>query len=68
MKQLKSFDRAVKLDTQLSDAHEELGAIYYKNLKDKTKAIYHYEKLLSMKPNHPDREKIQDIINMLKGK
>ena len=66
-KAAKALDRAVKLDTKLSEAHEELGTIYYRNLKNRNKALYHYEKVLALKPNHPERDKIQDIINLLES-
>jgi tetratricopeptide (TPR) repeat protein len=63
---VKSFERSVQLNQSLWAGHEELGMIFYRKLKDKQKAVFHFEKLLSMKPDHPDADKIQDIINLLK--
>ncbi|HOF14071.1 MAG TPA: tetratricopeptide repeat protein, partial [Spirochaetota bacterium] len=60
------FERSLQINSSLADAHEELGMIYYRKLKNNDKAIYHFEKLLSMKPNHPKADQIRDIIAMLK--
>ena len=49
------------------DAFYELGMIYYRSIKDKQKAISNFEKVLSLKPDHPDADKIRNIISMLKG-
>jgi len=58
----------VQLNKRMIDAHEELGMIYYRKLDNNEKAVYHFEKLLSLQPNHPRADKIQDIINLLKNK
>jgi tetratricopeptide (TPR) repeat protein len=62
-----SFDRAVQLNGRYYQAHYELGMIYYRSIKDKQKAISNFEKVLSLKPDHPDADKIRNIISMLKG-
>jgi len=62
-----SFEKSLQINASQVEAHEELGMIYYRNLKNNQKAIYHFEKVLSMKPNHPDADKINSILNLLKG-
>jgi tetratricopeptide (TPR) repeat protein len=62
-----SFDRATQLNGGYHQAFYELGMIYYRNIKDKQKAIANFEKVLSIKPDHPDADKIRNIISMLKG-
>ena len=61
-----SFKKSLQINASQIEAHEELGMIYYRNLKNNQKAIYHFEKVLSMKPNHPDSDKINSILNLLK--
>jgi len=40
--------------------------IYYRRIKDKQKAISNFERVLALKPDHPNADKIQDIIGLLK--
>ena len=65
---VKSFEKAIKINKNLPEAHEELGMIYYRKLKDNDKALYHFERLLSLNPGHPDAESINDIIRLLKSR
>ena len=62
-----SFEKAVQLQSNYHEAYYELGMIYYRNIKDKNKAVNNFEKVLSIKPDHPDADKIRSIISMLKG-
>ena len=63
-----SFEKSLQINSNQVDPHEELGMIYYRNLKDNAKAVYHFEKVLSKKPNHPDADKMKSIIHLIKGK
>lgn len=63
-----SFEKSLQINSSQVDPHEELGMIYYRNLKNNQKAVYHFEKVLSMKPNHPDADKIKSIVALIKGK
>ncbi|HQL80924.1 MAG TPA: tetratricopeptide repeat protein, partial [Spirochaetota bacterium] len=62
-----SFEKSLAADGSLYDAHEELGMIYYRKIKNKEKALQHFEKLLSVKPNHPRASEIRNIISALKN-
>ena len=62
-----SFEKSLAADSSLYDAHEELGMIYYRKIKNKEKALQHFEKLLSVKPNHPRATEIRNIISALKN-
>jgi tetratricopeptide (TPR) repeat protein len=63
-----SFEKSLQINSSQIDPHEELGMIYYRNLKDNQKAVFHFEKVLAMNPNHRDADKIKSIINLIKGK
>jgi len=63
----RELDKSLQLNAKMTAAYEELGMIYYRNLKDSSKAISNFEKLLSLEPSHPRADKIQEIINMLKS-
>jgi tetratricopeptide (TPR) repeat protein len=65
-KSASSFEKSLQINDKQVEAHEELGMIYYRNLKDNRKAVFHFEKVISMQPNHPDADKIQNIINLIK--
>ncbi len=61
-------ENALKLDPKMSDAHRNLGLIYYSYLKDNKKAAYHFKKLLQLAPNQPDKENINKIIKEIEKK
>jgi len=46
---VKEYHRALRLDTDSSEAHYRLGVIYDRYLEDKANAIHHYEIFLSGK-------------------
>ncbi|HPA73105.1 MAG TPA: tetratricopeptide repeat protein, partial [Spirochaetota bacterium] len=64
----RSFDRSLQIDGSQASAHEELGMIYHRKITNSEKAVYHYRKVLALRPNHPEADKIRGIINMLEGK
>jgi tetratricopeptide (TPR) repeat protein len=45
------------------NALERLGFLYYRKLKNESRAKETFQKLLKVYPNHPDRKAIEDIIN-----
>ncbi|HPJ14521.1 MAG TPA: tetratricopeptide repeat protein, partial [Spirochaetota bacterium] len=61
-----SFERAVQLNGKNADAHYELGMIYYRHLKNNEKALSEFEKVLAIRPDHDDADKIRSTINLLK--
>ena len=61
-----SFERATQLKPNYYESFYELGMIYYRNIKDKQKAITNFEKVLSIKPDHPEADKIRNIISLLR--
>jgi len=67
-KSASSFETSLQRNSNQIEAHEELGMIYYRNLKNNQKAAYHFEKVLAMNPNHPDADKINSILNLIRGR
>ena len=65
---LESFKMSLQSNRRLYNAHEEIGMIYYKNIKNNTQAVFHFEKLLAMSPDHPRADKIKGIVELLKNK
>ncbi len=63
-----SFEKAAQLKRRYHEAHYELGMIYYRNIKNNSKALYHFKKVLAIKPLHNNADQIQNLINLLKKK
>jgi tetratricopeptide (TPR) repeat protein len=57
-----SFEQALNLDPNLSDAHRSLG-IVHADLHDETEAIAHYQKYLEMAPQAKDAARVKKIID-----
>ena len=51
---IEAFDKALRVNPNNWAAHFELGLIYYNEdrLSDSASAIYHFQRLLNLNPNH----------------
>jgi LysM repeat protein len=61
-----SLERALEANPRSSLAHWELGLICYQNVEDYGGAIYHFEKLLKLKPEFKQKDQVRDFINVCK--
>lgn len=50
------FEKALREDPKLADAHLELGYLYEGELEDPNAAIYHFRRYLELEPNSPLKE------------
>jgi len=60
------FERALEVNPKNAAAHLELGLIYYEHLKDYVSAIYHFNKMLQLRPNHLMAGQIEDHVKRCK--
>ncbi len=56
------FERAIQNNPGNAAAHLELGLVYYQQKKDYASAIYHFRKMLTLRPYHPRKDLIKDSI------
>lgn len=56
------LDKALDADPGLARAHFELGLIDYNDVQDYPGAIYHFRKLLQLRPNWPQRDAVEAFI------
>ncbi len=60
------FEKALEVNPNNAAAHLELGLIHYLNLKDYVSAIYHFQKMMKMRPNHMMAAQIEDHLDRCK--
>lgn len=60
------FERALEVNPKNAAAHLELGFIHYKHMEDFVSAIYHFQKTLKMRPNHPMLDRIEEHLERCK--
>lgn len=65
---LANLKQALALNPQNSDVHYELARVYLVLVKDESLAYQHFQQVLNLNPQHPDREKISNIMNQLADK
>lgn len=61
-----SLEKALEANPRLALAHWELGLIFTQNLPDPAAGIYHFEKLLKLRPNWRHAETARQMINVCK--
>ena len=61
------FEREVKIDHSHTLAHLNLGQIYWYELKNREKALYHLKTALMLDPLLPDRGQIRRLVRMIEG-
>lgn len=54
------FERALEVNPKNAAAHLELGLIHYEHLHDYVSAIYHFRKMLELRPDHLMAGQIND--------
>ena len=56
------YEKALRMEPQLANAHLELGLLFDQNLNDPIAAIYHYRHFLTLKPDSDKRQVVEDFI------
>lgn len=59
---IKEYERVLELRPNDPETHYNLGILYDDYLKDREKALYHYQKYLSVNPKAPDAKKVESYI------
>ena len=59
-------EKAVELDPDSAGIHKNIGALYYYDVKDYEKAVFHFHKSLELNPNQEQAEKLRSLIIGLK--
>lgn len=59
------FNKSLKFDPNLPQAHKSLGYLYEKRLKDNIKAIYHYQRYLDNITDEKEKEEVMKTIKKL---
>ena len=60
------FEKALEVNPQNAAAHFELGLIYYQHIHDYAAAIYHFRKMLDLRPDHMMAGQIRDHLERCK--
>lgn len=67
-KAFENFEEALFIDPAHADAHYGMGVVYPIVKKEPVKAIEHFKEYLRLRPNAPDREKVEDWIDQLESR
>ncbi len=59
---IKEYERVLELRPNDPETHYNLGVLYDDFLKDREKALYHYQKYLAINPKAPDAKKVETYI------
>lgn len=59
---IREYERVLELRPADPDTHYNLGVLYDDYLKDREKALHHYQKYLAISPRSPDAKKIESYI------
>ncbi|MCX8107484.1 MAG: hypothetical protein N3G20_01630, partial [Verrucomicrobiae bacterium] len=63
---VESFEKALEGNPRLARAHWELALLYSQNVPNPAAAIYHFEKLLKLRPDWPQAETARRFIDAAK--
>lgn len=66
-KALENLSKAEALASGSPDVHYELGKLYLLLYRDTNRAIEHFQRVLQINPNHPQKEKIKATLKKLKS-
>jgi LysM repeat protein len=61
---IEEFEKALEVNPRNSAAHFELGVLYENDTKDYAAAIYHYRRLLQLRPASESAEKAKERVNV----
>ncbi|MBP5181626.1 MAG: hypothetical protein J6331_01225, partial [Lentisphaeria bacterium] len=64
----KLFEEFLLVAPKSAETHKQLAALYGDDLDSPVKAIYHYEKVLELKPDDPDSESYRSFIGVARKK
>jgi len=64
-KALANLSRAELLAPDNADVHYELGKVYLLFYKDNKRALTHFQRVLEINPDYPQKEKIQALLKKL---
>ena len=59
---IKEYEQVLELRTNDADTHYNLGVLYDDYLKDRAKALYHYQQYLAINPKSPDAKKVETYV------
>lgn len=59
---IKEYERVLELRPNDSETHYNLGVLYDDYLRDREKALYHYQKYLAINPKSADAKKVETYI------
>lgn len=59
---IREYENVLELRPADPDTHYNLGVLYDDFLKDREKALYHYQKYLAISPRSPDAKKVESYI------
>lgn len=59
---VKEYESVLELRPNDPETHYNLGVLYDDYLKEREKALYHYQKYLSIDPKAPDAKKVESYI------
>ncbi len=65
---LKAFEKSLLVIPSSASAHFQLGSLHANNFKNPAQAIYHYEKMLSLREDHYMAEQVKEFIRACKVK
>lgn len=57
---IRSFEEAIRSNPNSASAHKELGLLYFQRRKDHARAIYHFQRLLELRPDDEHADIIRD--------
>jgi len=63
---VESFEKALEGNPRLARAHWELALLYSQNVPNPAAAIYHFEKLLKLRPDWPQADTARRFIDVAK--
>jgi tetratricopeptide (TPR) repeat protein len=59
---IKEYEQVLELRPSDPETHYNLGILYDDYLKDRQKALYHYQKYLAINPKAPDAKKVETYV------
>ena len=59
---IKEYERVLELQPNDPDTHYNLGILYDDFLKDREKALYHYQKYIAVNPKAPDAKRVETYL------
>lgn len=61
---IESLKKALEVNPRSVSANWELGLLYYQHVTNNAAAIYHFQRVLELKPTHKDAETIRQFIDV----